>query len=150
MRFMTTSCFGLVLWGVSLLTPAAPGKAASGTLTLGGKAIPLSHVVAYDAGAFKLVLITEQDVPREKIKSEFNLMKYNFEARPTGLVLWLDSANKLTRANTMLATTMVDVTSEIDLALEATPAGRLSGTLKSKPAATKLKLDASFDVSTRP
>jgi hypothetical protein len=51
----------------------------------------------------------------------------------------------------MSASAMVDVTSDVDLALAGTaPAGTLAGTLKSKPAATKVKLDATFNASTKP
>jgi hypothetical protein len=77
-------------------------------------------------------------------------MRYNFEQKPVGVVLWLDSANKLTRASTLSAATMVDVTTEVDLALTVAPAGTLSGTVKSKPAATKAKLDLTFKASTKP
>ena len=160
MRLTPRSCVGLVALGIAFSPapilaqtgagPATGGKTASGTLTIGGKAVALAHAVAFDAGAFKLILITEGAVPRDQVKSELDLMRYNFEQKPVGVVLWLDSARKLTRASSMSASTMVDVTSEIDLTLAGAPAGTLSGTVKSKPAATKLKLDATFNASTRP
>ena len=159
MRRLLAMCIGLMVLGIAVRPapilgqtgagPADAGKTA-GTLTIGGKAVPLAHAVAFDAGATKLILITEQVVPREKVKSELDLMRYNFEQKPVGVVLWLDSAKKLTRASTMAATTMVDVTGEVDLALASAPAGTLSGTVKSKPAATKVKLDATFSASTKP
>ena len=160
MRIRRSSCLGLVVLGIAAwpalvlgqtaAAPAAAGKTTSGTLTLGGKAVALSHAVAFDAGATRLILITERAVPREQVKSEMDLMKYNFEQKPVGVVLWLDSAKKLTRASSLSAATMTDVTSEVDLTLAGGPAGALSGTVKSKPAATKLKLDVTFNASTKP
>lgn len=160
MRLTRSSCIGLIVLGIAVRPaplpgqtgtgPANAGKTASGTLTFGGKAVPLAHAVAFDAGATKLILITERVVPREQVKSEMDLMRYNFEQKPVGVVLWLDSAKKLTRASYMSASTMVDVTGEVDLALTGAPAGTLSGTVKSKPAATKVKLDATFNASTKP
>lgn len=157
MRFTGRSCIGLALlgvaaWPAALLAQAgaAAGK-TSGTLSLGaGKAITLSHAVAFDAGATKLILITEQAVAREQVKSEMDLMRYNFEKKPSGIVLWLDSANKLTRASSMSAGTMAEITGDVDLALAGAAAGSLSGTVKSKAAATKLKLDVTFNASTKP
>jgi hypothetical protein len=160
MRLTRSSCLGLVVLGIALCPartlaqagagPAPAGK-TSGTLTIGGgKPITLSHAVAFDAGATKLILITEQAVPREQVKSEMDLMRYNFEKKPSGMVLWLDSANKLTRASFMSAAAMTEATSEVDLALTGATAGTLAGTLKSKAAATKLKLDVSFSASTKP
>ena len=160
MRLTSSSCIGLILMGIAVwpapilgqtgAAPTSAGKTASGTLTIGGKAVPLAHAVAFDAGATKLIVITERVVPREQVKSEMDLMRYNFEQKPVGVVLWLDSAKKLTRASTMSAATMVDVTSDVDLALTDAPAGTLSGTVKSKPAATKVKIDATFNASTKP
>lgn len=111
--------------------------------------LPLAHALAYDAGASKLVLITEQVVPREKVKSEADLMKYNFDHQPTGVILWLDSANKMRSASYMWQRTMVDVTSDVELTLANGPSGSLSGSAKSKPGA-KVKLDVNFNASTKP
>jgi hypothetical protein len=159
-RLTRSSCIGLVVlaiavWPAPMFGQAGAGaanaaKTTSGTVTIGGKAVPLAHAVAFDAGATKLILITEKAVPREQVKSEMDLMRYNFEQKPVGVVLWLDSAKKLSRASTMSAAAMADVTSEVDLTLAGAPAGTLSGTLKSKPAATKVKLDVTFNASTKP
>jgi hypothetical protein len=159
-RLTRSSCLGLIVLGVAVWSlpvlgqtgsaPANAGKTASGTLTIDGKAVPLAHALAYDAGAYELILITEKAVARDQVKSEMDLMRYNFEQKPVGVVLWLDSARKLTRASTMSASSMVDVTSDVDLALAGAPAGTLSGTVKSKPAATKFKLDLTFNASTKP
>jgi hypothetical protein len=130
-------------------TVAKAATNASGTLTIGGKSFPLAHALAYDAGASKLILITEQVVPREKVKSEVDLMKYNFDHQPTGVILWLDSANKMRSASYMSQRTMVDVTSGVELTLANGPAGSLSGSAKSKPGA-KVKLDVNFNASTKP
>jgi hypothetical protein len=160
MRLTWTLCIAVFVLGAAVGTapvlgqtgakPATAGKTASGTLTLGGKGVTLTHALAFDAGATKLILITEGPVPRDDVKSEFLLMKYNFEKEPVGMVLWLDSANKLTSGSSMSARIMTDVTKEIELTLTGTSAGTLSGTVKSKPGATKLKLDATFNASTKP
>jgi hypothetical protein len=152
---LSRRCLGLFVLGIAVAAPAAAqtggaATAASGTVTIGGKAVPLANAAAFDAGSFKIILITESAVPRDKIKSEMDLMRYNFEQKPAGLVLWLNSTKKLTRAMTMSAATMVDVTSEIEVALAAGSTDTLSGTVKSKPAATKVKVDAKFNASTKP
>src|SRR6185503_18760791 len=98
MRLAKRKYLGPIVVGIALSatpilgqTGSAPANTAktSGTLTIGGRAATLAHALAYDAGAAKLVLITEQAVPREKVKSEMDLMRYNFEQKPVGVVLWL-------------------------------------------------------------
>jgi hypothetical protein len=149
MRVTRISSIGLVVFAIALGSNAA--GTASGRMTVGPKTATLAHALAIDAGPNILVIVTENVVPREKVKSEMDMMKYNFEAKPAGVILWLDrGGHKLTRADYWLDQSQVNVSGELEATVSSPSEGTFSGTVKSKATATKLKLDATFTASTKP
>jgi hypothetical protein len=131
---------------------AAPAKAAptagtaTGSLTVAGKSAALTHAVAFNAGARIYLVITDQVLPPDEAKSEFELAKYQFLHKVVGLEVTLDHTRKVTETAYRwdLAKTVCEGCFEV--ALAGGPDGPLTGTVKTtaKGEAEKLKVDATF------
>jgi hypothetical protein len=126
---------------------AAPG-AATGTLTVGGKSIALTHALAINAGAYIYLLITDQVLPPDQVKSEFQLGVYRFQHRVAGLELMLDPAHKVTEMAYLWEAAKVPCPACLDITISGGVEGPLTGTLKSTPKAfdtAKLKAEGTFN-----
>jgi len=73
----------------------APGT-ATGTFAVAGKSVPLTHAVAFNSGAIIYLAITDQTLPPDEVKSEFDLAMYQFKHKVVGLELTLDHTRKVT------------------------------------------------------
>lgn len=76
---------------------AAPAAGtAKGTFAVAGKSATLAHAVAFNAGARIYLVITDQPIPPDQAKSEFELAIYQFNHKTVGLELTLDHTRKVT------------------------------------------------------
>lgn len=127
---------------------AAPAAGtAIGSLTVAGKSVALTHAAAFNAGARIYLVITDQVLPPDEAKSEFELAKYQFLHKVVGLELTLDHTRKVTETAYRwdLAKTVCEGCFEV--ALAGGPEGPLTGTVKTtaKGGAEKLKVDVAFN-----
>lgn len=128
---------------------AAPAAgAATGKLAVNGKSVALTHAIAFDAGARIHLLVTDQALPPDEVRSEFKLEMYLFEKKVNGFEITLDAERKV-----------IDVTHRgklagescpgcLDVTVAGGPDGPLTGTIKSTAkgeAAAKMKVDVSFN-----
>jgi hypothetical protein len=125
---------------------ASAAGSATGSLTVAGKSAALTHAVAFKAGARIYLLITDQVLPPNETKSEFELAKYQFLHKVVGLELTLDHTRRVTETayRWELAKTVCEGCFEVSLA--GGPDGPLTGTVKTtaKGEAQKLKADVTF------
>jgi hypothetical protein len=126
--------------------PLAVGT-ATGSLTVAGKRVALTHAIAFNAGARIYVAITDQALPPDETKSEFELVKYQFLHKVVGLELTLDHTTRQVTETAYrwdLAKTPCAGCFEVTLA--GGPDGPLTGTIKTtaKGEAEKLKVDVAF------
>ena len=132
---------------VLLLTAATGAGSATGTLAVGGKSVPLTHAIAFNAGAQIYLLITDQALPPDEVKSEFKLAMYQFEHKVTGLEVTLDSAHKVTEVAYRWALTKKPCPGCFDVTVTGGPNGPLTGTIRSTAkgeASEKMKADVTF------
>ena len=125
----------------------APG-AATGSLTVNGKSVPLTHAVAYNAGARIYLQITDQALPPDETSSEFKLALYEFQHKVTGLALTLDAAHKVTEVAYRWELSQKPCPGCFDVTLSGGPNGPLTGTIKSTAkgeASEKMKVDVAFN-----
>lgn len=123
----------------------APG-AAKGSLAVAGKSAALTHAVAFNAGARIYLVISDQALPPDETKSEFELAKYQFLHKVVGLELTLDHTRKVTETAYRwdLAKTVCEGC--FDVTIVGGADGPLNGTVKTtvKGEAQKLKVDMAF------
>ena len=71
-------------------TAAPAAGTAKGTFAVAGKSAALAHAVAFNAGARIYVVLSDQVIPPDQAKSEFELAVYQFNHKTVGLELTLD------------------------------------------------------------
>jgi len=125
--------------------PPAVGT-ATGSLTVAGKSMPLTHAIAFNAGARIYVAITDQALPPDETKSEFELAKYQFLHKVVGLELTLDHTRELTETAYRWELARKPCAGCFEVTLAGGPDGPLTGTIKTtaKGEAEKLKVDVAF------
>lgn len=123
----------------------APG-AATGSLAVAGKSVALTHAVAFNAGAQIYLLITDQVLPPDQNKSEFELAMYQFQHKVVGLELTLDHTRKVTETACRWELARKPCAGCFDVTIVGSADGPLNGTVKStaKGEAEKLKVDVAF------
>jgi hypothetical protein len=130
------------------LALAVAAGTATGSLTVGGKSVALTHAVAFNAGARIHLLVTDQALPPDEVRSEFKLAMYQFQHKVTGLEVELDSAHKVIEVAYRWELARKPCPGCFDVTLAGGPNGPLTGTVKSTPkgeASEKLKVDIAFD-----
>jgi len=129
---------------------AAPGAPAPGTatgsLSVAGKSVSLTHAVAFNAGARIYLVLTDQVLPPDEAKSEFELAVYQFKHHVSGLEFTLDPAHKVTEMAYRWELAKTPCPGCFDVSLSGGPDGPLAGTVKTtaKGEAEKLKVDVAF------
>jgi hypothetical protein len=130
---------------------AAPATApaagtATGSLTVAGKSVALTHAVAFNAGARIYLVLSDQALAPDETESEFELAKYHFLHKVVRLELTLDHTRKVSETvyRWDLAKTVCDGCFEVSLA--GGPARPLTGSVKTtaKGEVEKLKVDVAF------
>jgi hypothetical protein len=142
----------LVALGLSTAALASPGAgpapgSATGTLTVDGKSVALSHAIAFNAGQFIHLVITDQALPPDQVKSEFQLGMYEFQHHVVGFQLMLDSAHKVKTIDYLWEMGHKPCPDCFQIEISGGAEGPLTGTVKSTPKALetqKLKADATF------
>jgi hypothetical protein len=129
--------------------PAKPPPAvgtATGSLTVAGKRVALTHAIAFNAGARIYVAITDQALPPDETKSEFELAKYQFLHKVVGLELTLDHTRQVTETAYRWDLAKTPCAGCFEVTLAGGPDGPLTGTIKTtaKGDAEKLKVDVAF------
>jgi hypothetical protein len=125
--------------------PLAAGT-ATGSLTVAGKSVALTHAIAFNAGARIYVAITDQALPPDETKSEFELAKYEFLHKVVGLELTLDHTRQVTETAYRWELARTPCPGCFEVTLAGGPDGPLTGTIKTnaKGEAQKLKVDVAF------
>jgi hypothetical protein len=125
--------------------PPAAGT-ATGSLTVAGKQVALTHAIAFNAGARIYVAITDQALPPDETKGEFELAKYQFLHKVVGLELTLDHTREVTETAYRWELTQTPCAGCFEVTLAGGPDGPLTGTIKTtaKGEAQKLKVDVAF------
>jgi hypothetical protein len=123
----------------------APGT-ATGTFAVAGKSVPLTHAVAFNSGAIIYLAITDQTLPPDEVKSEFDLAMYQFKHKVVGLELTLDHTRKVTETAYRWELTQTPCAGCFDVSISGGPEGPLTGTVKTtaKGQAAKLAVDIAF------
>jgi hypothetical protein len=126
-------------------TTPAPG-AAKGTFAVAGKSAALTHAVAFNAGARIYLVITDQPIPPDEAKSEFELAMYQFKHKVVGLELTLDHTRKVTETAYRWDLAKTACAGCFDVSLAGGAEGPLTGTVKTtaKGEAEKVKVDVAF------
>jgi hypothetical protein len=130
----------------------APGS-ATGALAVAGKSVPLTHAIAFNAGARIYLLITDQALPPAEVSSEFKLAMYQFTHHVTGLELTLDSTHKVIEVGYRWEQTKKPCTDCFTVTLAGGPGGPLTGSVKATPkgeASEKMKADVTFNAPFAP
>ena len=127
-------------------TTAAAAGTAKGTFSVAGKSATLAHAVAFNAGAIIYVVISDQPIPPDEAKSEFELAKYQFLHKVVGLVLTLDHTRKVTATAYRWDLGQPPCAGCFDVAISGGADGPLTGTVKTtaKGQAEKLNVDVAF------
>jgi hypothetical protein len=145
--------FALAAVALPLLAQTAPPKAAApvagtaiGSLTVAGKSVALTHAVAFNAGERIYLLITDQVLPPDENKSEFELAMYQFKHKVVGLQFTLDHTRKITETAYRWDLAKLVCAGCFEVSLAGGPDGPLTGTIKTMPKseAGKLNVDVSF------
>jgi hypothetical protein len=125
--------------------PPAVG-AATGSLTVAGKRVALTHAIAFNAGARIYVAITDQALPPDETRSEFELAKYQFLHKVVGLELTLDHTRQVTETAYRWDLARTPCAGCFEVTLAGEPDGPLTGTIRTtaKGDAEKLKVDVAF------
>ena len=126
---------------------AAPAAGtATGTFVVAGKSVPLTHAVAFNAGAIIYLQITDQALPPDEVKGEFELAMYEFKHKVVGLAFTLDHTRKVTETAYRWELTQTPCAGCFDVAIAGGAEGPLTGTVKTtaKGEAAKLKVDIAF------
>jgi hypothetical protein len=125
--------------------PPAVGT-ATGSLTVAGKSVALTHAIAFNAGARIYVAITDQALPPDETKSEFELAKYQFLHKVVGLELTLDHTRQVTETAYRWELARTPCPGCFEVTLAGGPDGPLTGTIKTnaKGEGQKLKVDVAF------
>jgi hypothetical protein len=149
-HFTSSSAFvgalSLVFLAPLPLVAQAPGS-ATGTLTVAGKSVSLTHAVAFNSGARIYLLITDQALPPDEVTSEFKLAIYQFTHHVTGLELTLDPAHKVTEVAYRWELTKKPCPGCFEVALSGGPNGPLTGSMKTTAkgeASEKMKAEVTF------
>jgi hypothetical protein len=123
-----------------------PAGSAKGTLAVAGKGVPLTHAVALNAGAHIYLVITDQALPPNEVKSEFALGMYQFQHKVVGLEMTLDHTRKVTETAYRWDQGKHVCAGCFDVSLAGGADGPLTGTVKTtaKGEAEKLKVDVAF------
>jgi hypothetical protein len=142
-----------LLAGMTLSLGAAPAPsvpapgAAVMTMDLGGRKVALTHAAAFKAGSFIYLLITDQVLPPDEVKSEFELVKYRFEHKVMGLQVMLDSEHKVTETSYLWEHGENTCEGCYEISVSGGADGPLVGTVKTTAKGTqaeKLKVDGAF------
>ena len=137
--------------------PPLAGGQATGSLTVKGKAIPLSHAAAFtdprENELATVLVLSDTALPAAQWKKASDMSLYRNAHGFRGVAFWVDAKGEVFRCEYYDGTDFPTSTSGIfDLKLERA-GGFLSGTARSTQAAAKLsepvKLDASFRVAAR-
>jgi len=126
---------------------AAPAVGtAAGSLTVAGKTVAVTHAAAFNAGAQIYVLLTDQVLPPNEVKGEFEMAKYLFLHKVVGLEITLDHTRKVTETAYRWDLTKTVCAGCFDVTLVGGPDGPLNGTVSTtaKGEAQKLKADVAF------
>jgi hypothetical protein len=128
-----------------LFVVPAPGT-ATGSLAVAGKSAALTHAVAFNAGARIYLVITDQALPPNEVKSEFELAMYQFKHKVVGLEITLDHTRKVTETAYRWDLAKTPCAGCFDVSLAGGAEGPLTGTVKTtaKGEAEKVKVDVSF------
>ena len=123
----------------------APG-AATGSMTVAGKRVALTHAIAFNAGARIYLVISDQALPPDETKSEFELAKYQFLHKVVGLELTLDHTRKVTETAYRWELAKTVCVGCFDVTIVGGADGPLNGTVRTtaKGEAEKLKVDVAF------
>ena len=113
---------------------------------MAGKSAALTHAVAFNAGARIHLVITDQVLPPDEAKSEFELAKYQFLHKVVGLELTLDHTRKVTETAYRWDLAKTPCAGCFDVTIVGGADGPLNGTVKTtaKGEAEKLKVDVAF------
>jgi hypothetical protein len=138
--------FAAVLALAAATAPAA--GAATGSLAVNGKSVLLTHAVAFDAGARIHLLVTDQALPPDEVRSEFKLELYLFQHKVNGLELTLDAERKVIDVAYRWELAGKPCPGCFDVTLAGGPDGPLTGTIKSTAkgeASEKMKVNVTFN-----
>lgn len=126
--------------------PAA--GAATGKLAVSGKSIAMTHAIAFDAGSRIHLLVTDQALPPDEVRSEFKLEMYLFKHKVKGFEITLDADRKVIEVAHRGELAGESCPGCLDVTVAGGPDGPLTGTIKSTAkgeAAEKMKVDVSFN-----
>jgi len=144
----------VVLVGTTLFMAAAPvpsvpaAGATKVTMDVGGKKVDLTHAAAFNAGPIIYLLITDQVLPPDQVKSEFELIKYLFVHKVVGLKVMLDSTHKVKETSYLWELAGKDCAGCYEITVSGGADGPLTGTVKTTAKGTeaeKLKVDGAFN-----
>ena len=127
-------------------TAAVPSGTAKGTFSVAGKSATLAHAVAFNAGARIYLVITDQPIPPNEAKGEFELAMYQFTHKTVGLEITLDHTRKVTETAYRWDLGKHVCAGCFDVAISGGADGPLVGTVKTtaKGEGEKLKVDIAF------
>jgi hypothetical protein len=146
-----------VLAALAMMVAAAPQRlegqtagpaagTAKGALSVAGKRATLAHAVAFNAGARIYVVLSDQVIPPDQGKSEFELAMYEFNHKVVGLELTLDHTRKVTETAYRWDLGKHVCAGCFDVAISGGADGPLTGSVKTtaKGQAEKLNVDVAF------
>lgn len=127
-------------------TAPAPGT-ASGSLAVAGKSATLSHAVAFNAGARIYLVVSDQVIPPNEAKGEFELAMYQFTHKVVGLEITLDHTHKVIETAYRWDLAKRVCAGCFDVTITGGANGPLTGTVKTtaKGEAEKVKVDVAFN-----
>lgn len=127
-------------------TAAPAAGTAKGTFAVAGKSATLAHAVAFNAGARIYVVLSDQVIPPDQAKSEFELAIYQFNHKTVGLELTLDHTRKVTETAYRWDLGKHVCAGCFDVAISGGADGPLTGSVKTtaRGQAEKLNVDVAF------
>jgi hypothetical protein len=144
----TLLVFAILATPAALLAQTAPAPGtASGSLAVAGKSATLSHAVAFNAGARIYLVVSDQVIPPNEAKGEFQLAMYQFTHKVVGLEITLDHTHKVVETAYRWDLAKHVCAGCFDVTIAGGPDGPLTGSVKTtaKGQAGNVKVDVTFN-----